>query len=223
MKELNLDFNHLFILECFENQEDQELLKMYTIPSLKDFVMSTAYQSLVKNEYLVEDPEDTSKIILSVKAKNTLLKLRIEHIGKTVDGMTPSVVLMDFSKSPEECFEEWWKTYPTSTKWKTDDEVVFMGSRTLKNITKAKAKKEYLALLNKGLKHEDLLGSLLFEIKLKKLDSIKKNENQMDFFKGMESYLKQARYMLYIDHFKENPEFVKDEKLKKKKQNVTDI
>lgn len=219
-----MDFNHLFILECFDDKEDRKLLEQYTLPSMKDFSMSTSYQWLKKNEYLVEKPEDPSQWMISVKGQDLLLKLKTECTGETVNNITPSVILVDFSKSPDECFEEWWKAYPTSPAWKSDDgNTIFAGSRTLKNLKKAEAKKRYLKLLNQGLKHEDLLGSLLYEVKLKKVDSIKKNANQMDYFKGMESYLNQERYLLYIDALKENPGFVSNEKVKGKKANVTDI
>jgi hypothetical protein len=221
-----MDFNDLFILECFKYKEDREFLNMFTIPSMKDFTLSTRYQFLKKNEYIVEDPNDTTKMILSVKGQDLLLELKVNTDPVEISpGMTAQVVLVDFSASPDEQFEEWWKHYPTSPAWKSDDgNTVFAGSRTLKNLRKAEAKKRYLKLLNQGLKHEELLGSLLFEIKLKKLDSIKKNQNQMEYFKGMESYLNQERYLLFIDSYRDNPTWVsKTTSIKGKKQNVTDI
>ena len=196
---------------------------MYTIPSMKDFNLSTAYQLLKKNEYLVEDPNDTSKFMISVKGKDLLEDLILPPtiVGKE---QSATVVYVNFEKSPDECFEEWWKTYPTSPAWKSDDgNTIFAGSRTLKNLRKAEAKKRYLKLLNQGLKHEELLGSLLYEIKLKKTDSIKKNSNQMEYFKGMESYFNQEKYLLFIEDYKQNPVFVQSEKIKGKRPNVTDI
>lgn len=190
---------------------------------MKDFSLSTAYQLLKKNEYLVEDPNDTSKFMISVKGKDLLEELMLPPttVGKE---QSATVVYVNFGKSPDECFEEWWKAYPTSPAWKSDDgNTMFAGSRTLKNLRKAEAKKRYLKLLNQGLKHEELLGSLLYEIKLKKTDSIKKNANQMEYFKGMESYLNQERYLLFVDNYKENPAYVQTEKIKGKKANVTDI
>lgn len=219
-----MDFNHLFILECFGNKEDREFFNMYTIPSMKDFTMSTAYQWLKKNEYLTEDPNDSSRIIISVKGQDTLNEL---YLSPTAVGpkQSATVIMVNFGKTPDECFEEWWKAFPTSPAWKSDDgNTIFAGSRTLKNLRKEEAKKRYLKLLNQGLKHNELLGSLLFEIKLKKVDSIKKNANQMDYFKGMESYLNQERYLLYVDSYIDNPSWVdKTTSVKGKKANVTDI
>lgn len=220
-----MDFNDVFLLECLESQEDTALLGNFIIPSMKDFAMSARHQFLQKNEYIVENPDDSSKLMLSVKGKNLLQELRLpppKFDEKT--GHTFSAVIIDFSKTEDEMFNEWWKAYPTSPAWKTEDgNTIFAGSRTLKNLRKPDAKKKYLKLLNQGLKHEELLGSLLFEIKLKKLDSIKKSANQMEYFKGMESYLNQERYLLFIDDYKNNPSWVSLSGLKGKKQNVTDI
>lgn len=219
-----MDFNDVFILECFANKEEKHFFEMYEIPSMKDFTLSTRYQFLKKNEYIVEDPNDASKMIISVKGKDLLRELLLQDSIETPMG-TISMVIMNLEKTDDEKFEEWWKAYPTSPAWKTTDgNTLFAGSRTLKNLRKPEAKKRYLKLLNQGLKHEELLGSLLYEIQLKKTDSIKKNENQLEYFKGMESYLNQERYLLFIDHYKENPSFVSlDQKVKGKKRNVTDI
>lgn len=224
LRSLDLDFNDLFILECFYYKDDRDFFDMFTIPSIKDFNLSTRYQFLKKREYLIEDPNDTSKIIISVKGKTFMEDLLSSD--EVVEFTGAYIGRIQLNKTPEECFEEWWKVYPTNTSWSTNDKATkFTGSRVLKNITKAKAKKIYFKLLNQGLKHEELVGSLKYEIKLKKLDSIKKNANQMEFFKGIESYLNQERYLLFIENYRENPDFVKDETggVKSKKANVKDI
>lgn len=216
-----MDFNHLFILECFLNKEDIKFIEMYTIPSIKDFNMSSAFQWLKKNEYLVENPSNNDKLILSLKGQDLMDNL----MSPNEEPLTNTqVVIVTTGKTHEECFEEWWKTYPSSTSWKSDDgNTIFSGSRNLKTLRKPAAKVRYLKLLNQGYKHEDLLGSLLYEIKLKKLDSIKKNENKMDYFKGLEAYLNQEAYLSFMDEYKANPDFVKTEQIKGKKSNVTDI
>lgn len=222
-----MDFNDIFVLECFKYAEEFEFFKLYEIPSIKDFTMSTRVQFLKKNEYLVEDPNDNSRMILSVKGQDILNDLYLPEPVHLPDAkITVSMVNMNLDKTDDEKFEEWWKKYPTSPAWKSDDgNTVFTGSRTLKNLRKPEAKKRYLKLLNQGLKHEELLGSLLYEIKLKKVDSIKKGQNQMEYFKGMESYFNQERYLLFVDNYKENPSYVDSEqqKIKGKRQNVTDI
>jgi hypothetical protein len=212
-----MDFNDLFILECFYFKEDRDFFDMYTIPSLKDFNLSTRYQFLKKNEYLIEDPNDTSKFIVSVKGQDLYNELSKPPVAIS------AITAISIGKTPDECFDEWWKTFPTTTSWTTDDKnTKFLGSRNIKNLTKANAKVKYLKLLNQGLKHEDLLGSLKYEIALKKMDSIKKNVNQMEYFKGMESYLNQERYLAFIDTYKE-PSSVANGEIKSKSRNVTDI
>lgn len=217
-----MDFNDLFILECFYHKGDKDLLKLFTIPSMKDFNISTRYQFLKKNEYLVENPDNTDELMLSVKGQD-LMDLLMSPNDQPLENARVIVV---GNMTPDECFDEWWKTYPSNTSWQTADKTTkFTGSRVLKGIQKAKAKKMYLKLLNQGLKHEELLGALKFEIKQKKLDSIKRNENKMEFFKGVESYLNSERYLLFLDNYRENPDFVKDEQggVKSKTANVRDI
>lgn len=201
---------------------------MFEIPSMKDFNLSARYQTLKKSEFLVPDPNDSDKIIISVKGKNLLDSLNIINEDKPGTGGDSFKVTLNknwvgkATPTVGQCFEEWWKAFPTSPAWISDDKKVqFIGSRSLKNLTKAKAKERYLKLLNQGLLHEDLLGSLKYEINLKKQDSIKKNANQMEYFKGMESYFNQERYLLYIDSYKSNPQYVNQ--INAKKSNVTDI
>lgn len=223
LRSLEMDFNDLFILECFYNQDDKKFFEMYQIPSMVDFNLSVRFQFLRKNEFLVEDPNDTAKIILSVKGTNFIKELTLPIEEVTLTGLFTGRIGLD--KTEDEKFEEWWKSYPTTVAWQSDDgSTKFIGSRNLKNYTKKKAKERYLKLLNQGLKHEELLGSLRYEIKLKKLDSIKKNANQMEYFKGMESYFNSERYLSHIEDFRNNPDFAKaEEKIKSKKHNVTDI
>ncbi len=224
LRSLEMDFNDLFILECFYYEEDKKLLEMYQIPSMKDFNLSTRFQFLKKNEFLVEDPNDNSKTILSVRGEEFLTSLiETPEVGYVSGPITISLGIPQIT--PEECFEEWWKAYPTTCAWSSDDgSVKFLGSRNLKNLTKPKAKVRYLKLLNQGFKHEELIGGLRYEIKLKKLDSIKKNANQMEYFKGMESYFNTDRYSAHIEDFRANPDFAKaEEKIKSRKYNVTDI
>lgn len=225
LKSKKLDFNDLFLLECFEFPENRDYLNLYKFPSTEDYTLSVRLQYLKKEEYLVPDPRDSSQLILSVQAVNLLQELRLPENVKIGYNSSASVEILDLSKPPEVCFEEWWKAYPTTPTWESDDGMKkFSGSRTLKNLNKAEAKKKYLKLLNQGLKHEELLGSLLYEIKIKKIDSIKKNENQMEFFKGMESYFNKEKYLLHIEDYKKNPDFIKSEqKIRSKKSNVKDI
>jgi len=183
--------------------------------------LSISFQTLKKFEFLVEDPNDTSKIMLSVKGSDLIRDLLYPPISAPIQ-----VISGQFTAriTEDEMFDEWWKTFPTTPAWESEDGVKFIGSRHLKNLRKPEAKKKYLKLLNQGLKHEELMGVLRYEIKLKKLDSIKKKENQMDFFKGMESYLNQERYMDFLQAFRDNPDFIKgEEKVRGKRKNVHDI
>lgn len=219
MLKLNLDYNHIFILESFNDPDDLEQLRRFELPNLKFLSLSTAYQHLAKNDFLVQDPNDSEKLMLSVKGKNVLEDLQVSRKQGSLE-----FAVIDVSKTPEEQFEEWWKAFPTTPRWKSDDgTMTFTGSRTLRNEVKATAKKKYLKLLNQGLKHEDLMGALAFEIKEKKTDSIKKNQNQMEFFKGMQSYFNSERYLMYMEKYKEDPGYVTGTSVLGKKQNVKDI
>jgi hypothetical protein len=218
LKTSNIDFNGLFLLESLYYEGDSFLKKVYKLPSLEDFNMSVSFNGLLSNDYIVEDPQDNLKHIISVKGKKF-----IEELLKIKEGVTATSIV-EYSDNTNECFDEWWKTYPLKTGWESEDgKTKFIGSRVLKNLNKADAKKKYLKLLNQGFLHKDLIGALKYEIKLKKLDSIKKNTNQMDFFKGMESYFNQERYLIFIDLYKENPNFVSEGEKISRKSNVTDI
>lgn len=226
MRALDLDFNDLFVLESYLYPDDKQYLDMFTIPSLKDLNISKSFQKLKKLDFLVEDPNDTSKIIISITGIELMYKLRLPEPVTLENGSTVQFIILDVGKTNDEKFEEWWKAFPTTVGWKSDDgNTVFLGSRNLKNLTKAKAKEKYLKLLNQGLKHENLLGALRYEVKLKKMDSIKKNANQMEYFKGMESYFNSERYLTFVEHYISDPEFVKDEetKIKSRRKNVIDI
>lgn len=193
---------------------------MFSIPSIKDFNLSSRFQFLKKADYLVEDPNDTSKIILSVKGINLVEELLYSIENKPFVNTMPMISVV---YSEDEMFEEWWKTFPSTTAWVSDDKKTkFTGSRALRSLKKFDAKKRYVKLLNQGLKHEDLIGGLKYEIKAKKLDSIKKGVNQMEYFKGMEAYFNSERYMIYLDSFKDYPDFVNDD-IKSKAKNVTFI
>lgn len=193
---------------------------MFSIPSIKDFNLSSRFQFLKKADYLVEDPNDTSKTILSVKGINLVEELLYSVESKPFVNTMPMISVV---YSEDEMFEEWWKTFPSTTAWISDDKKTkFTGSRALRSLKKLDAKKRYVKLLNQGLKHEDLIGGLKYEIKAKKLDSIKKGVNQMEYFKGMEAYFNSERYMIYLDSFKDYPDFVNDD-IKSKAKNVTDI
>lgn len=222
LREAVFDFNHLFILECYKYPEDREFLDEYTIPSLKDFTLSSAHQFLVKEGYIVADPENSEKFILSVKGEDFLDNLK----GYTAtQGELIVIKPIRSIQTLDDKFEEWWKLYPRTGTWETEDKSrKYVSSRNLKNLKKEKAKEKYLALLNQKLSHEELMGGLKYEIKLKKLDSVKTNSNKMEYFKGMESYLNSQQYLNFMEEFRANPGFVDDtHDIKGKKLNVKDI
>ena len=203
-------------MELYE-RNDEEAIEIVSKPSLALMRISIAHEHLVVNEYLVPDPNNTDKLILSEYGKNI-----IESLYNPPDSEESVVEIA--KENGDKMFEEWWKLYPTTTGWVTDDKTKkFIGSRNLKNLRKSEAKKRYLKLLNQGLSHEDLIGSLKYEIKIKKVDSLKKNENQMEYFKGLESYLNQERYLLFIDEYRNNKDFTDEDSNIKKFKSVTDI
>ena len=132
IQHLNLDFNDLFILECFYNAEDKQYFDMFSIPSIKDFNLSSRFQFLKKADYLVEDPNDTSKTILSVKGINLVEELLYSIENKPFVNTMPMISVV---YSEDEMFEEWWKTFPSTTAWVSDDKKTkFTGSRALRSL-----------------------------------------------------------------------------------------
>lgn len=93
-------------------------------------------------------------------------------------------------------FEEFWETFPTS-----DSHGVFTKTRNLKS-NKSGCKKKYEQYLNKGIKHEDIIKALKYEINEKKEKSIR--DNKLSYLKNSYTWLNQKEFEIILESMEEN-------------------
>lgn len=203
LKRTKLNFDHVFILRCLYNGEFG-LLDIYD----EDFTNSTVigfYNTLERKKFIIKDPNMTSYYIISMDGKEFYEKLYMFSTGEIVSSVIPT------RKIREEGFLEWWNLYPSNSKWKDNTSgIEFKEARPLRT-GKEQCKKKYDSIINTGVvTHRELINCLKYEIKSRKIDSLKNNKNQMCFMKGSLSYLNQEAYVSYIDEVRKNPEFIND-------------
>lgn len=239
-------YNREDLLDEFDNTKNKvknkELQTSKTRLKLRDYLISnlsnTSLAISVKGTTLLMDLEEmvvNDEKRQDIEKGDKLSTIMSTPLNGTVeDSSSNSVsvtnITLDNYKDFDGYFEEWWKLYPTTGSWSYHDsnnvKKSFISSRNLKTIRKEDARKKYFKILNSGVEHKKVINALKYEIKLKKLDSIKTNSNKMEYFKGMESYLNQERYNIYGEMYLNNPGFVDTEELiinKINPKNITDI
>mgnify|MGYP007011030561 CR=1 FL=1 len=234
MKELRLKIVDVFILSCYYyNRVDIVNEYLYTDLGFRNKEVDTSIVKLSSKGLLISDP-DINKICISPSGKklySSLEDMKEPEVSKLSDFLKSNKREIN-NEDLEKSFEEWWKTFPTTGTWsyidKNGSKKSFFSSRHMKNLRKDEAKKRYIKIINnKNILPEDLLGSLKYELKIKKLDSIKTGTNKLEYLKGMESYLNQEIYLNYLDFYKSNVSFINSDNLQEKENksavNVTDV
>mgnify|MGYP001590475955 CR=1 FL=1 len=114
---------------------------------------------------------------------------------------TTKIKTKRFPKRDEE-FEQWWKTYPGTTEfvWKGRR---FAGSRAIR-IKKEECRSKFEKILDEGILGEDMVKALECEITQKKEESLKRNENKLNYMQNTLTYLNQRTFEPYIELVKEN-------------------
>lgn len=201
LKRVRLTVEHCFVLECLYNG-NYELLDIYD-NDFSDERIIGLYNTLDRKNLIIEDPNKTTHYIISIDGKHFYEMLNLLASGEKVDNkITPR-------KIRAEGFEEWWNLYPSNSKWKDiNTGTEFTEARPLRT-GKDQCRKKYDILINSGVvTHRQLIDCLKYEIKSRKLDSLKLGKNQMTFMKGSLSYLNNDAYLAYIDEIKNKPEFI---------------
>lgn len=207
-----LNYDHMFILNCLYNKE-YGLLDIYDEEFTNEKALNH-YQTLERKGFIVRDPNMVTYYIISVSGKEYfehLLKMSYSDDVNDSDITIGAFNTTNTKKNRTEQFNEWWNLYPSTSKW-TDQisKLVFSDTRPLR-IAKDQCRKKYDSILNTGVvTHENLMDCLRYEIKSRKLDSIKKQTNQLCYMKGSLSYLNQNAYMAFMDLIKTNPDFIKE-------------
>lgn len=171
-----IDLNHLFILECLSEGTD---VANHTSSSK----VEAWKQNLYRKSLITENGEVT---ILGKELLTTL----------SSNG-SPREVVQRIRNKGDDDFEMWWKFYPTTDmfEWKGRK---FDGSRGLRQ-RKEECRKKFNEILLEG-EHsaEDLSRALMREIRLKKEQSLKDNENKMKYMQNSATYLNQRTYENFI-------------------------
>ena len=203
LKRIRLNMDHLFILDSLYNNL-YELLDIYDDDYSNERVLSL-YLTLQRKGYIIEDPNMVTHYIISVDGKNLFEKLLSYSQGKVFKGN------FNTKKTKEESFMEWWNLYPLNSKWK--DSLTgkdFYETRALR-IDKTKCKAKYDQIINSGtITHIEMINCLKYEVKGRKIESIKTGDNKLAWMKGSLSYLNQEAYMAYLPLTRTNPEYIQD-------------
>lgn len=200
----------LFMIDCFYHKVTSIMEEYF---SDKMNILLSHLQYLHRIGIIVEDPNDEDSYILGKKGESIYEEI--------ISGPNFSVSVKTNNTSIDVLFEDWWKLYPATDDWKDDNNKHWIGTRGLKT-KKAECKKKYLKILNQGISHEQMCGALKYEIKTKKEQTVKTNDNKMQYFKGIEAYLNAQTYNSWIEMYKNNPNYIEDTKIRTR-QNVTDI
>ena len=194
--------DHIFILECLYNN-NYELLSVYDEEFSSDKAISM-YMKLERKGYIVKDPEFVKAYIISVDGKELFEKLvsmsKYKYSHTTI------------KKTKEDLFNEWWNLYPLHSKWKYGNQD-FFHMRGLR-VDKVKCRKKYSEIINSGVvTHQQLIDCLKYEIKSRKLESIRTSDNKLAFMKGSLAYLNQEAWIPYLSLVEAEPEFLIDNKI----------
>lgn len=196
---LNLD--HLFILECLyynnielllvysENLGNERVNGYFTTLKRKELI------SLVDNVNITQDGKEYYEFICSLN-------------GNRGSGYKTIGVAKGLRK---EGFEEWWAMYPANSRWEDKNTgTKFIETRPLRT-GKEQCKKKYDNLINSGkIEHHQLMDCLKYEIKSRKIDSLKNNKNQLCFMKNSLSYLNQEAFMAFAEDIVLDHEFIEN-------------
>lgn len=99
-------------------------------------------------------------------------------------------------KEIQEEFEEWWKIYPSTNNFVYQD-VQFSGTQSKKK-DKEKCFEHY-QILRKDYSQKEMIDSITFHIEEAKKESLKENKNQITYIPNSERYLREERFVPYIE------------------------
>lgn len=167
-----IDLNHLFILECLNEGTDIE-------KHVKSTKLKAWKHNLFRKSMITEKGEVTviGKEILKSLAESRSITQSISSV----------------SKSADDSFEKWWKTYPGTDIFEYKGKK-FAGSRALR-VNKNECRKKFEAIIIEGeFNAEKLVQLLETEVWLKKEQSLKENDNKLRYMQNSLSYLNQRTF-----------------------------
>lgn len=191
----------MFILSCLYNGESSPLIEYtdnFENERCLSYIMTLVRKQLISNNNnsysITQDGKEYYEQLLTLNKGLWTSKLgRYKEIRK-------------------EGFDEWWGTYPANSKW--EDKATgtkFLEARPLRT-GKEQCKKKYDVLINTGkITHQQLIDSLKYEIRSRKIDSLRTNKNQLCFMKNSLSYLNQEAYLAFAEEIVLDPGFIQSD------------
>lgn len=176
---LHLNLSHYYLL--FLAKENKEILD----------VSSVHIQTLKRKGYIQE-----GKLTESGNSLINMLMATLHLNYKPKKTIKQAIV--EIKKDALNSFDVWWKTYPAGSTFIDHNGTKWHGGRNL-HIKKDECEAKYYEYINSGIKAEDLLKALQYEIEERKTTTLVKGENQFTYMKGTESYLNQKAWMSYLD------------------------
>lgn len=176
-----------------------EILALYKLYSYENNTRKIVYDSDMLNTYLDLESKRMIKVITN---ENGALTFHLREGGSTLIQRfidKKSTEKPETTHKPEikkiqnnqHKFEEFWLLFPSS-----DEHGIYRKSRILK-ANKDTCKKKYIALLEEGQSHEDIIKALKYEIKLRR-DSNNKSNN-MTYMKNSLTWLNQKEYEVILE------------------------
>ena len=177
-----------------------EFLALYKVYSYELNSRKIYYESDLLNTYL--DLENKG-LIKAFNNQDNILSFHLREKGKLLienfikqETETLQEVPEIKSYNIQDKFDEFWGLFPNS-----DEHGIYRKTRILKGNKEIK-KKKYNLFLSQGIKHEDIIKALRYELKLRK-DSNNKNNN-LTYMKNSLTWLNQKEFEIILETMSED-------------------
>lgn len=177
-----------------------EFLALYKVYSYELNSRKIYYESDLLNTYL--DLENKG-FIKAFNNQDNILSFHLREKGKLLienfikqETETLQEVPEIKSYDIQDKFDEFWGLFPNS-----DEHGIYRKTRILKG-NKDICKKKYNLFLSQGIKHEDIIKALRYELKLRK-DSNNKNNN-LTYMKNSLTWLNQKEFEIILETMSED-------------------
>jgi hypothetical protein len=177
-----------------------EFLALYKVYSYELNSRKIYYESDLLNTYL--DLENKG-LIKAFNNQDNILSFHLREKGKLLienfikqETETLQEVPEIKSYNIQDKFDEFWGLFPNS-----DEHGIYRKTRILKG-NKDICKKKYNLFLSQGIKHEDIIKALRYELKLRK-DSNNKNNN-LTYMKNSLTWLNQKEFEIILETMSED-------------------
>jgi hypothetical protein len=184
-----------------------EFLALYKVYSCETNSRKIQYDSDVLSTYIELESKGLIKIMANEnEALTFFLREKGSDLVKSFCTAQPTITEIKTAFPTEQPklisnihkFEEFWMAFPTS-----DEHGVYRKTRILK-AGKENCKKKYLALLNEGVSHADILKALKYEIKLRRDGN--NRQNNMMYMKNSLTWLNQKEFEIILETMTEDNE-----------------